>query len=272
MFNVIIDKTEEETAEKEETPSTEEKESGAVDDPELDSDFVIKKPQIQGNFNVARPGMKPQRTGNNNARGGAAGGNRSFNKQPEGPVDETSAEVYVNGYPYETTEDQVKDLFKDCGTIKNITLPRFDDNPDRCRGFGFVEFSTAEEATKALELNGTPLGKRTISVQRKLSRAGKAPRNAEVSKPLGKCPDNCSTLFCGNLSFDVTDEAMKGFFKEFDVQDIRYGEDRETGQFKGFAFVVFPSSEETEKAAKLNGQKLLGRPIRLDYSLPKNRN
>lgn len=248
----------------EETPKEEEivetpKADETPKEVEEDDDFVVKKPEISGNFRISAPGMKPTYN---------TGGRKDFNKQPDGPVDENSTEVYVNGYPYETKEEDVRELFKDCGEIVNITLPMFDDNPDRCKGFGFIEFKTADAVTKALELTGTPMGKRTISVQRKLARAGKAPRNAPA-RPVGACPDGCNTLFCGNLSFDINDDNLKDFFKGFEIQAIRYGEDRQTGQFKGFAFVEFPDSEQTGKAAQLNGQKLLGRPIRLDYSLPK---
>lgn len=248
----------------EETPKEEEivetpKADETPKEVEEDDDFVVKKPEISGNFRISAPGMKPTYN---------TGGRKDFNKQPDGPVDENSTEVYVNGYPYETKEEDVRELFKDCGEIVNITLPMFDDNPDRCKGFGFIEFKTADAVTKALELTGTPMGKRSISVQRKLARAGKAPRNAPA-RPVGACPDGCNTLFCGNLSFDINDDNLKDFFKGFEIQAIRYGEDRQTGQFKGFAFVEFPDSEQTGKAAQLNGQKLLGRPIRLDYSLPK---
>lgn len=253
------DKEVEETPKEEEIVETPKADETPKEEVEEDNDFVVKKPEISGNFRISAPGMKPTYN---------TGGRKDFNKQPDGPVDENSTEVYVNGYPYETKEEDVRELFKDCGEIVNITLPMFDDNPDRCKGFGFIEFKTADAVTKALELTGTPMGKRTISVQRKLARAGKAPRNAPA-RPVGACPDGCNTLFCGNLSFDINDDSLKDFFKGFEIQAIRYGEDRQTGQFKGFAFVEFPDSEQTGKAAQLNGQKLLGRPIRLDYSLPK---
>lgn len=72
--------------------------------------------------------------------------------------------LYVGSLPYETTEDELKELFVQAGTVEsaNIITDKFS---GRSRGFGFVEMSSDEEAQKAIKmLNGHQIGERTIVV------------------------------------------------------------------------------------------------------------
>ena len=72
--------------------------------------------------------------------------------------------LYVGNFSYETTEEQLKELFATVGTVTSATIIK-DKHSERSKGFGFVEMSTDEEATKAIaELNGKDLMGRNISV------------------------------------------------------------------------------------------------------------
>jgi len=59
--------------------------------------------------------------------------------------------LYVGNLLYEVTEDDLKDLFSQAGTVVSATIIRFRDS-DRSKGFGFVELSSEEEAKKAIEM------------------------------------------------------------------------------------------------------------------------
>ncbi|MEA3452914.1 MAG: RNA-binding protein [Patescibacteria group bacterium] len=75
-----------------------------------------------------------------------------------------SNKLYVGGLPYETTEDALKDLFAEAGTVDSATII-VDKISGRSKGFGFVEMSSEEEAQKAIDtLNGKEFGGRTIVV------------------------------------------------------------------------------------------------------------
>ncbi len=72
--------------------------------------------------------------------------------------------LYVGSLPYETTDDQLKDMFSQAGTVETATVIT-DKFSGRSKGFGFVEMSNDDEAKKAIEtLNGTQMGQRTIIV------------------------------------------------------------------------------------------------------------
>jgi len=72
--------------------------------------------------------------------------------------------LYVGGIPYTSTQESLKEMFSQCGTVESAIIIN-DKMTGRSKGFGFVEMSTDEEAEKAIaELNGKDLDGRTITV------------------------------------------------------------------------------------------------------------
>jgi len=72
--------------------------------------------------------------------------------------------LYVGGLSYDTTEDGLKDAFAKAGTVDSAVIIT-DKMSGRSKGFGFVEMSSDEEATKAIEMwNGKELDGRTLTV------------------------------------------------------------------------------------------------------------
>lgn len=72
--------------------------------------------------------------------------------------------LYVGGLSYNTTENTLKELFAQAGTVDSAAVI-MDRMSGRSKGFGFIEMSTEEEAQKAIELfNGKELDGRTITV------------------------------------------------------------------------------------------------------------
>jgi RNA recognition motif-containing protein len=72
--------------------------------------------------------------------------------------------LYVGGLPYQTTEQDLIDLFEQIGQVTFTTIIT-DRDTGRSKGFGFVEMSDDEAARTAIErLNGSMLGNRTITV------------------------------------------------------------------------------------------------------------
>ncbi|HEX9134547.1 MAG TPA: RNA-binding protein [Ktedonobacteraceae bacterium] len=72
--------------------------------------------------------------------------------------------LYVGSLSYQTTEQELADLFGQVGQVVSATVIT-DRDSGRSKGFGFVEMSNDDEARKAIEqLNGTTLGSRQIVV------------------------------------------------------------------------------------------------------------
>lgn len=84
--------------------------------------------------------------------------------------------VYVGNLPYDTTEDQVVELFKPFGLVNRAALVK-DRETGRPRGFGFVEMPNDDEARKAIEaLSGKDYEGRPLTVNEARKRS--AERNS----------------------------------------------------------------------------------------------
>lgn len=58
--------------------------------------------------------------------------------------------IYVGNLSYEVTQDDLKAVFAEYGTVKRVQIP-VDRETGRMRGFGFVEMSTEAEEIAAIE-------------------------------------------------------------------------------------------------------------------------
>jgi RNA recognition motif-containing protein len=61
------------------------------------------------------------------------------------------SKLYVGNLSYTVTEEQLRTLFSQAGTIKEVALI-MDRDTQRPKGFGFVEMTTQVEAQKAIEM------------------------------------------------------------------------------------------------------------------------
>ncbi|MCC5601360.1 RNA recognition motif domain-containing protein [Nostoc favosum] len=58
--------------------------------------------------------------------------------------------IYVGNLSYEVTQDALSAVFAEYGSVKRVQLPT-DRETGRLRGFAFVEMSSEDEETKAIE-------------------------------------------------------------------------------------------------------------------------
>ena len=71
--------------------------------------------------------------------------------------------IYVGNLPFDTSEENLRDLFSPFGTVESVKLI-MDRDTGRPRGFGFVQMPEGD-ATKAIEeLNGKDFGGRTLRI------------------------------------------------------------------------------------------------------------
>lgn len=79
--------------------------------------------------------------------------------------------IYVGNLPFSATEDELRDLFSQYGTVHSVKLIS-DRDTGRPRGFGFVEMSE-EDAPAAIEAtNGADMGGRSLRVNEARPREG----------------------------------------------------------------------------------------------------
>lgn len=72
--------------------------------------------------------------------------------------------LYVGNLSYDTTEDDLRSLFAEAGTISSVALIK-DRETGRSKGFAFVEMSSQVEAEAAISMfNGKTLNERELTV------------------------------------------------------------------------------------------------------------
>ena len=72
--------------------------------------------------------------------------------------------IYVGNTPYSMTEQELDDLFSQCGEVSSARMIT-DRDTGRARGFAFVEMPNAQEANAAIEaLNDKEIGGRMLRV------------------------------------------------------------------------------------------------------------
>ena len=71
--------------------------------------------------------------------------------------------LYVGNLPYNISDDQLNDIFARFGTPDSARVVT-DRMTGQSKGFGFVEFSNADQAKQAMSLNGTEFGGRSLTV------------------------------------------------------------------------------------------------------------
>jgi RNA recognition motif-containing protein len=80
-------------------------------------------------------------------------------------------------------------------------------------------------------------------------------------------------IYVSNLSFQVGDEDLKGFFAAYgEVSSAKVITDRETNRSRGFGFVEMPNDTEGQTAIKnLDGSVVDGRSISVNVARPKEK-
>jgi RNA recognition motif-containing protein len=72
--------------------------------------------------------------------------------------------IYVGNLSYDTTEDQLRQLFEAYGAVTSAKII-MDQYSGRSKGFGFIEMGDREEGMKAIkELDSKEVGDRSLKV------------------------------------------------------------------------------------------------------------
>ena len=79
------------------------------------------------------------------------------------------------------------------------------------------------------------------------------------------------SIYVGNLSYQVTEEAITDVFSEYGtVKRVQLPTDRETGRMRGFGFIEMSSDAEEEAAIEaLDGAEWMGRDLKVNKAKPR---
>ncbi|MED6207854.1 hypothetical protein PIB30_039490 [Stylosanthes scabra] len=202
-------------------------------------------------------GEVPQATGLNESNN-----NTNANSGQDGCDDPTK--VYVGGIPYYSTEDDIRSYFESCGTITEVDCMCFPES-GKFRGIAIISFKTEAAAKRALALDGADMGGLFLKIQPyKATRVNKD----KVSDFAPKIVEGYNRIYVGNLSWDITEEELKKFFSNCNIASLRFGMDKDTGEFRGYAHVDFSDSQSLKTALTMDQKVLSGRPVKISCAVP----
>ena len=185
--------------------------------------------------------------------------------------------MFVGNLSFKVTDELIVSHFASCGPLVGLHYVT-DKTTGKFYGSAFLDFDTPMAAAAALALDRSDLLGRPLKVGMATGQHAQGPNRYNskaagghlAAAPVSEKPEGTTTVFLGNLSFDITEEEVRRLFEPCGaVREVRWVE--KDGVFKGCGFVDFESSEATDAAVKLNGTALMGRPMRVDYSASSSR-
>lgn len=184
---------------------------------------------------------------------------------------------FVGNLPFAITEAKLREFFKTggAGEVEDIYWVT-DKETQKFYGSSFVTFFSPEGAEHAVTLTkqrcmGRPLRVELCPPKASSLGSKNAPKErkiqVQVKTELSDKPENCTTVYLGNLNYNVKDEHVHEFFKDCGtITNIRWLTHRDTGNFKGAGYVNFTETHEVDAAVKKNACIFMGRPLRIDYA------
>ncbi len=111
------------------------------------------------------------------------------------------AKLYVGNLSYDTTEEDIRNLFAQAGTVSEVALIK-DRDSGTSKGFAFVTMSSQDEAKKAIEqFNGKTLGNREMTVNVARPREERPRSNYDSNQRGGGYRSNTSGRGGGNRRY-----------------------------------------------------------------------
>ncbi|KAL3351612.1 hypothetical protein AABB24_019940 [Solanum stoloniferum] len=172
--------------------------------------------------------------------------------------------VYVKNLADSATDDELKNVFGEFGSISSAVVMR--DADGKSKGFGFVNFEDADDAAKAVEaLNGKKFDEKEWYV-------GKAQKKSEREQELKNKFEQTAkeavdkyqgvNLYVKNLDDTIDDEKLKELFAEFGtITSCKVMRDP-SGISRGSGFVAFSTPEEASRAlSEMNGKMIVSKPL-----------
>ncbi|KAG6534241.1 hypothetical protein ZIOFF_008127 [Zingiber officinale] len=183
------------------------------------------------------------------------------------PERQNKTNLYIKNLDWAITDEVLRMRFSQYGTIRSFVVMKKKDG--KSRGFGFVDFLSAEDAKNALnDMNGLKFGTRTVYVGYAQT---KKQRKVLLSRLFGGTQHGMqqnATIFVRNLEESVDGKALREHFgASGKIWCARVIYNKVNGQSMGFGFVRFFSTEEAYVAVqRFNGTIFHGRLLYVAFA------
>jgi len=183
-------------------------------------------------------------------------------------LDPLQTDCFLTGLPYAATEQHIIKHFESIGACSAEVLR--DQHTGKPRGTAFIIFKTASEAAEACnQLDGSTMQKRWIKVRVCEVRENGKRKKPDLLRGPGEKTEGCVSVVVTGLLLSVVEDDLWTFFKDCNPSTICMMTNKETGAFRGMAFVDFEDSGAVDVAVKLSGQSIKGKPCFIRYKVEK---
>ncbi|KIY98360.1 hypothetical protein MNEG_9600 [Monoraphidium neglectum] len=178
--------------------------------------------------------------------------------------EERYTNVYIKNLAEDVDDEGLRKICAEHGPVTSAVV--MVDGAGKSRGFGFVNFETAEAAATAVEaLNGKEVGGKTVfagRAQKKAERESLLRAKFEEVRAERVAKYQGMNLYIKNLSDEVTDDQLREEFAPYGTITSHKVMVDDKGKSRGFGFVCYTSHEEATRAVtEMNGKMLKGKPL-----------
>ncbi|KAG7518274.1 heteroproteinous nuclear ribonucleoprotein A0-like [Solea senegalensis] len=168
--------------------------------------------------------------------------------------------LFVGGLNVDTDSDGLRKHFEKYGTITDCVVV-VNKQLQRSRCFGFVTYSTTEEADEAMKARPHTVDGNAVELKRAVARedANKPEALAKVKK-----------VFIGGLKDEIEEEHLINHFSQYgEIEKAEVISEKETGKKRGFGFVYFAEHDAADKAVVVKFHNIMGHKVEVKKALSK---
>ncbi|XP_019091994.1 PREDICTED: nucleolin 2 isoform X3 [Camelina sativa] len=195
---------------------------------------------------------------------------KSNAKQPKKPTSQGGSKtLFAGNLSYAVQRSDIENFFKEAGEVVDVRIASHEDGS--AKGYGHVEFVSAEAAQKAMELNGKPLLGRDVRLDLANEMGNRTPRSSNpVSYGVGS---QFRKLYVRGFDTSLGEDELKDAFRNHfstcgEVGRISLPTDRESGVMRGMAYVDMKSG--FDEALQLSGSEMGGGFLTVEEARPRD--
>ena len=165
------------------------------------------------------------------------------------------ATVFVKNLNFKTDDEELKTFFSKCGSVFGATIAKKHNTKDPSTplsmGFGFVEYKTYSDASKAIkQLQHKLLDGHQLELKLSHKRITKNPEQQQSESKDSHKLQETSKLLVRNVPFEATSKELKEVFGTFgELKTLRLPKKlgKKSGH-RGFAFVEYVTKHDAKRA------------------------
>ncbi|XP_037531501.1 heterogeneous nuclear ribonucleoprotein A0 [Nematolebias whitei] len=167
--------------------------------------------------------------------------------------------LFVGGLNVETADDGLRSYFEQYGTLTDCVVV-MNQQLGRSRCFGFITYSTPEEADSAMAAKPHVLDGNNVELKRAIAREDA--NNPDILA-------NVKKVFVGGVKDHIQEDHLTEYFSRFGVVEKSEIMTDKQGRRRGFGFVYFDDTDSATKAVLDKYHTVEGNKVEVKKALTK---